>query len=262
MYFLVSFSYTVIPDYRTAFVFIFIYKDYITPVYGTSSLASWFYRVSHLLADSIAVESLKKSKVALLEGFFVVHSDDVGREAIDICTKNNTLTSFNICGQYVPKKYPSIVTHYIKSCHIVIGSRAEFKAVCELFDIPTDDFENALKELFKIMMEEYTPLNSSVKSMEEYMKILIVTGGSKPVYCICGNNNVIKFEVPPVEEHLIKDVTGAGDSFLAGFLYGIIHDFPLLKCLELACKVAAEILQQHGCQVPAKNSSTLLDSLA
>lgn len=218
--------------------------------------------MTDLLADSIAMESLKKSKIVLLEGFFIIHSDDVGREALDICTKNNTLTSFNICGVYVVRAYPNIVIHYVKSCRIVIGSRAEFSAVCELFDVPTDDFEKSLVDVFKIMMEEYSPLNSSIKSMEEYKKILIVTGGAKPVYCVYGNNKVIKFEVTPVEQSLIKDVTGAGDSFLAGFLYGIIHNFPLLKCLELACKVAAEILQQHGCLVPPKNSSAVLGSLA
>lgn len=213
------------------------------------------------MIDSKALNSVEKSKIVLLEGFFIVHSDDVGRKAIDVCAKHNIVTSFNICGQYVPRLYPNIAKGYIKSCHIVIGCRAEFDAVCDLFKVPTDNFEKALVDVFDIMMEEYVPIKSSVKSMEEYKKILIVTSGSKPVYCVSGSKNVTKFVITPVEEHLIKDGTGAGDSFLAGFLYGIIHDYPLFKCLELASKVAAEILQQHGCITPAKNASTVLDSL-
>lgn len=40
-----------------------------------------------------------------------------------------------------------------------------------------------------------------------------------------------KFFVPSVDEFQNEDSTGAGDAFLAGFVYGLMHDCPLRQCI-------------------------------
>jgi sulfofructose kinase len=37
----------------------------------------------------------------------------------------------------------------------------------------------------------------------------------------------------------VVDTTGAGDIFHAGFIYGLLHDWPLQRTLEFACAAAA-----------------------
>jgi sugar/nucleoside kinase (ribokinase family) len=42
------------------------------------------------------------------------------------------------------------------------------------------------------------------------------------------------------------DTTGTGDYFVAGFLTGLLHNWPLEKCAQLACAVAAMCVTEVG----------------
>ncbi|MCB1432578.1 MAG: adenosine kinase, partial [Alphaproteobacteria bacterium] len=44
----------------------------------------------------------------------------------------------------------------------------------------------------------------------------------------------------------VVDVTGAGDLFAAGFLYGYTSGKPLAKCAQLGAVAAAEIISHMG----------------
>lgn len=41
----------------------------------------------------------------------------------------------------------------------------------------------------------------------------------------------------------VVNTVGAGDSFIAGFLYGVLHGLPVEQCLAEGAKVAAEVVQ-------------------
>ena len=49
----------------------------------------------------------------------------------------------------------------------------------------------------------------------------------------------------------VKDSTGAGDAFIAGFLTGIAHEFKPEQCLEIAAKWAASAIQLHSSVPPS-----------
>lgn len=253
------FSYTLKQNFKTGFIFLFIYKNKVAPVYGASCLASWQYSVEDFLEDERALEAVKQSKIVLLEGFFLMHGDTVCSKVLEICSEYKVVTSFNICGEYVAKS--EIIIPYIKSCNIVIGNETEFRAVCKLLNIATDNFEKSLKDVFDLMKRGKNTSNRlgyKIESMNKYEKILIVTCASDGVYCLSGSHNVIQYQGPVIEKEKMKDDLGAGDSFLAGFLYGILHDFPILKCLKLASLVGAEIVKQRGCVEPKKMFSDLI----
>jgi sulfofructose kinase len=44
----------------------------------------------------------------------------------------------------------------------------------------------------------------------------------------------------------VKDTTGAGDIFRAGFIYGLLHDWPLDRQLNFSCAAAAMNCMAHG----------------
>lgn len=197
------------------------------------------------------------SKIVLLEGFFILHCDQVGRHVLEMCSKLGVTSSFNICGDYVAKF--EICLPYIKSCNIVIGNESEFRALCRLLKISTEEFEKSLEDVFEIMMREisHNGVAYKIESMNRYKKILIVTCGSGMVYCLSGSNEPSRFQVPAVDRELEKDAIGAGDSFLAGFFYGLVHNFPIKKCVKIASLVGAEIVKQRGCVVPHNISPDL-----
>lgn len=43
-------------------------------------------------------------------------------------------------------------------------------------------------------------------------------------------------------KHVVNTV-GAGDSFIAGFMYGVLNNLPVVQCLETGSKVAAQVVQ-------------------
>ena len=47
----------------------------------------------------------------------------------------------------------------------------------------------------------------------------------------------------------IKDLTGAGDLFAAGFLHGHINNFSQKDCLEKGTEMASKVIQQIGARL-------------
>ena len=77
-------------------------------------------------------------------------------------------------------------------------------------------------------------------------KLLVITRGDKGAISIL-NNKVVEYGI---EENLdIKDLTGAGDLFAAGFLHGHINNFSLLECLDKGREMSSRIIQQIGARL-------------
>jgi sugar/nucleoside kinase (ribokinase family) len=53
----------------------------------------------------------------------------------------------------------------------------------------------------------------------------------------------------------VRDTTGAGDAFAAGFLYGLLEGFDLIPCAEIANRLAASIVEVEGCDYLALGDS-------
>ncbi|MFN5935462.1 MAG: PfkB family carbohydrate kinase, partial [Roseiflexaceae bacterium] len=53
-------------------------------------------------------------------------------------------------------------------------------------------------------------------------------------------------DVAPVDE--VRDPTGAGDAYLAGFVFGMSHQLPAVTCGRVASLAGAFAIEHHGCQ--------------
>ena len=58
----------------------------------------------------------------------------------------------------------------------------------------------------------------------------------------------IKYDMP-VQTVEVSDVTGAGDCFLAGFVYGLTKGYTYKKCLEVAIKGSTESVRHSGTHI-------------
>lgn len=58
----------------------------------------------------------------------------------------------------------------------------------------------------------------------------------------------VHVEAMPVET--VKDTTGAGDFFAAGFLYGLVHGRTLEQCARIGSVLAGEVIQVVGTALP------------
>lgn len=86
------------------------------------------------------------------------------------------------------------------------------------------------------------------------IETLIVTAGKNGAYCI--HNNVLYHQKGfPVT---VEDTVGSGDSFLAAFLFKMLHKASWQKCLEFACATGALVATQTG-GTPSIKEDNVLD---
>lgn len=62
-----------------------------------------------------------------------------------------------------------------------------------------------------------------------------------------GMENGEKFIVPPLPDIKCVDSTGAGDAFLAGFIYGLFYNKPLADCIKFGNITGGKCVEKIGC---------------
>jgi len=78
------------------------------------------------------------------------------------------------------------------------------------------------------------------------VKLLLVTLGEKGVKILqSGQEEKL---VTAVKIKKVIDPTGAGDAFRAGFLFGFVRKWDIVKSAQLGCVAASFVITQHGTQ--------------
>lgn len=70
------------------------------------------------------------------------------------------------------------------------------------------------------------------KIMKQGKRLVVCTHGKNGVTALTGSGEWL--EVPVIDAYRMRDANGAGDSFMAGFIYGYSKEYQLKKCLQLA----------------------------
>ena len=79
--------------------------------------------------------------------------------------------------------------------------------------------------------------------LQAYFKKVIVKADRNGCY---GLENGELFLVPPINDFTHVDSTGAGDAFLAGFVYGLFHDYAFKDCIMLGNITGGKAVTANG----------------
>ena len=88
--------------------------------------------------------------------------------------------------------------------------------------------------------------DEAVSFSKELKKNIVITRGSKGAVSI--NNGHVE-EVQATSNLKIRDLTGAGDLFAAGYLHGIINNFKTKECLKKGTELSSKVIQIIGARV-------------
>lgn len=175
-----------------------------------------------------------------IEGFFIPEKMHICRAMYEKYSKNpSTVLITNLNAPYIVKTFPKDMTWLTKKADIVFGNRDEFEELASI---------NGFQTMEDLLTELLNDFNSTEKQ-----KIIVVTDGSNPVYFYQGNSSNIESDlvnVPLVNAADIIDTTGAGDSFVAGFIHGLMEGKSTRECIELGCEVSAKVIKVIGCNLP------------
>jgi fructokinase len=88
--------------------------------------------------------------------------------------------------------------------------------------------------------------NDVVTFSKQIKKNVIITRGNKGAMSIL-NNQLIECDA---QKNLnIKDLTGAGDLFAAGYLHGIINNLSIKESLIKGTELSSKIIQKIGARI-------------
>ena len=93
---------------------------------------------------------------------------------------------------------------------------------------------------------ETNNFNDVVEFGKSLGRLIVITRGAKGAISIFGED----IRENGVDKNLnIKDLTGAGDLFAAGFLHGQLNDFSNLQSLEKGKEMSTKVIQQIGARL-------------
>ncbi len=88
--------------------------------------------------------------------------------------------------------------------------------------------------------------NEVIVFAKEINKHIVITRGQKGAISIIGNEIT---EIEASKNLSIKDLTGAGDLFAAGYLHSFINNLSTRNSLEQGTKLASKVIQQIGARL-------------
>lgn len=90
----------------------------------------------------------------------------------------------------------------------------------------------------------------------QHNKLVVVTQGPSPLLYTKGRC-IFERPVAPLRPCTIVDTTGAGDSFVGGFLAAAASGEDLETCLDCGVWAAQQLLREKGCTIPSKPATFL-----
>ena len=212
----------------TARCFIFVTPD------AQRTMNTYIGACSLLSPKDIDEKLVKNSKITYLEGY--CWEEQLAKESLikaaEIAHKSDNKVSLTLSDPFCVERHRDEFKDLVKKhIDILFANEIEAKKLCQ-----TENFDESIKEISEIT--EIAAITKSEKGAE-----------------ICNGKEVVKIE--PKVFGKVKDTTGAGDLFAAGFLYGLSKKFSILKSGNIASISAGEIISHFGAR-PEINLSDLI----
>lgn len=213
-------------------------------------------------SESICVEHLQQAEKELqflrpterkqliyVEGFIIP-----GRKKLcDFMVKNyvsgRRWMALNLSAEFIVRQNFDDIMVYACAAYFIFGNGNEFCALADRMGFGSDS-EKAIRKIFKYRCGPRILIITNDKN-----SILLASnveyGSDKP--------GKIFFRECKVDIiHNVVDTTGAGDSFVAGFLHAFLNNYKLKDCVAVGSAVAAKVITIIGCNLPKDFNVTQL----
>ena len=165
---------------------------------------------------------IKKSEITFLEGY--LWDEGEPKKAFNKAISNSNKTAMTLSDLFCVERHKNQFLELVKDkLDIVFANEQEILSL-----IDSKSFKDVIT------------FSKKVK------KSIIITRGKKGAIAI-NNHEVV--ECAAKENLDIKDLTGAGDLFAAGYLHGYINKLPIKNCLLKGIELSSKIIQKIGARI-------------
>ena len=163
-------------------------------------------------------------KLVHIEGYTLL-CPKLTQTAFEMAKKNGSLISFDLASFEIVKTYKQLILELLPQYVDVLFGNEQ-----EAFALTSKDPKE------------------SCQIMKTLCPIAVVMMGSEG----CWAANQYEQIKCPVRSVIPVDTTGAGDLFASGFLHQHLAGKPLLECAKLGTRLASEVIQVVGAEIPPK----------
>jgi len=172
--------------------------------------------------QDVNIEAVKKSEILFLEGY--LWDEGEPRMAFEKAIISSKKVAMSLSDQFCVDRHKAHFLDLVKN----------------KLDIT---FANEQEIISLIDAKNFTEVIEFAKSLK---KLIVITRGDKGAISIFGDQVDENSILSDLE---IKDLTGAGDLFAAGFLHGYLNNLSNLESLNKGREMSSKIIQQMGARL-------------
>jgi len=191
---------------------------------GQRSMSTYLGACRELAPDDIRDAPISDAQILYIEGYLwdAEESKKALRKAMEIAKKSDAKVAFTLSDPFCVGRFREEFLELMKNdVEILFANEEEVKALYEV-----DSFDEALQ------------------AAREWNGIAALTRSEKGCVIAAENGEVHVLDAEPVAK--VKDTTGAGDQFAAGFLFAHAQKKGLRDCGRLGALAAAEVISHYG----------------
>jgi sugar/nucleoside kinase (ribokinase family) len=172
--------------------------------------------------NDVDEQIVKKSALVFLEGY--LWDEGEPKKAFEKAIKNSNKVAMSLSDLFCVERHKQNFLKLVKEkLDLTFANEREIMAL-----IDTRNFDEV------------------VTFAKEIKRHIVITRGNKGAISIFRDRIV---EVNADKDLSIKDLTGAGDLFAAGYLHGFINNLSTEQCLEQGTKLSSKVIQQIGARL-------------
>ena len=212
--------------------------------------AANYFDVDHIIRDVDNYKYLQDAEVVYVEGFFITHSFPAALEVAKLSRSTNKVFTLNLSAPYVCNNFGQELKQILPYVDVLFGNSHEYRACAKtlgMSDIDAAD-ANSIASLVALYSDERGSQDKKYGPFRSH-RTAVMTRGKNSIVCY-HNHELSEHPVSQLEQERIVDTTGAGDSFVAGFLSQMVLGRDLEKCIKCGMYASHEIIQRIGCTVP------------
>ena len=172
--------------------------------------------------NDVSSDAVKKSEIVLLEGY--LWDEGEPKKAFDKAINNASKVAMSLSDLFCVDRHKPHFLNLVKNkLDITFANEQEITSLIE-----AKNFEEI------------------INFSKQLNKLVVITRGEKGAVAVNGEKI---FESDIKQNLKIVDLTGAGDLFAAGFLYGYVNKLTINKSLEKGTEMSSRVIQQIGARL-------------
>ena len=172
--------------------------------------------------NDINVSDIKNAEITFLEGY--LWDEGEPKRAFDKAINNSNKVAMSLSDLFCVERHKKQFLELVKNkLDIVFANEQEILSL-----INSSSF------------------NDVVDFSKNLKKNIVITRGAKGAMAINGDDVL---ECSAKKDIKIKDLTGAGDLFAAGYLHGILNKHSIKESLEKGTELSSKIIQKIGARI-------------